>query len=117
MCSKVRIKVVPDLLHLISFANNCFSSDKILDDEVRQVTHRILAFLLLGIVRIHSKKAEYLFNDCHEMLNRLSSIKTRKSKQAEIGVSQTYYHSISLPKRFELDTFDLELLEDQDVVG
>ncbi|KAL8475274.1 hypothetical protein ACS0TY_028090 [Phlomoides rotata] len=91
--------------------------DKILGNEVKEVTHRILAFLLLGLVKIHSKKAEYLFNDCHEMLNRLSSIQTRKSKQAEIGVSQTHYHSISLPKRFELDAFDLELLEDQDEAG
>ncbi|KAH6831277.1 Rad21/Rec8-like family protein [Perilla frutescens var. hirtella] len=91
------------------------SVDKILDDEVHVVTHRILAFLLLGIVRIYSKKVEYLFHDCHEIMNRLRSLKTGKSARAGTGFSQRHYHSITLPKRFELDTFDLGL--DQDAMG
>ncbi|KAI3452545.1 hypothetical protein Pfo_009209 [Paulownia fortunei] len=93
------------------------SVDKILDDEVPVVTHRILAFLLLGVVRIYSKKVEYLFHDCHEILNKLCGFRIAKSTRAGIGVSRTQYHSITLPKRFELDAFDLELLEDQDLVG
>ncbi|XP_057766913.1 sister chromatid cohesion 1 protein 2-like isoform X2 [Salvia miltiorrhiza] len=95
------------------------SVDKIMDDEVPVVTHRILAFLLLGIVRIYSKKVEYLFDDCHEILNRLCSVKTRKTARAGIGVSnsQRHYHSITLPKRFELDTFDLGLGLDRDAMG
>ncbi|XP_042065716.1 sister chromatid cohesion 1 protein 3-like isoform X1 [Salvia splendens] len=95
------------------------SVDKILDDGVPVVTHRILAFLLLGIVRIYSKKVEYLLNDCHEILNRLCTFKTGKSAQAEAGVGisrpQGPSHSITLPARFELDTFDLGL--DQDAMG
>ncbi|KAL6552907.1 hypothetical protein OROGR_006749 [Orobanche gracilis] len=94
------------------------SVDKILDDEVPMVTHRILAFLLLGVVRIYSKKVEYLFQDCHEVMNKLYGLKTTKSKRAGIVVSRTRYYSITLPKRFELDAFDLEHLEDhQDLVG
>ncbi|KAG6424796.1 hypothetical protein SASPL_115216 [Salvia splendens] len=95
------------------------SVDKILDDGVPLVTHRILAFLLLGVVRIYSKKVEYLLNDCHEILNRLCTFKTGKSAQAEAGVGisrpQGPSHSITLPARFELDTFDLGL--DQDAMG
>lgn len=88
-----------------------------MDDEVPVVTHRILAFLLLGVVRIYSKKVEYLFDDCHEVLNRLCSFKTGKGAQAEVTVSLTHRHydSIILPKRFELDTFDLGV--DLDAMG
>ncbi|KAL6518739.1 hypothetical protein OROHE_017492 [Orobanche hederae] len=94
------------------------SVDKILDDEVPAVTHRILAFLLLGVVRIYSKKVEYLFQDCHQVMNKLYGLKTTKSKRAGTVVSRTRYYSITLPKRFELDAFDLEHLEDhQDLVG
>lgn len=90
------------------------SSDKILDDEVSVVTHRILAFLLLGIVRIYSKKVEYLYNDCHEILNRLRSFKTQKNARAGVSDSHTqrHYHSITLPEKFELDAFDLGLGQD-----
>ncbi|KAL2240621.1 UNVERIFIED_CONTAM: Sister chromatid cohesion 1 protein 2 [Sesamum indicum] len=93
------------------------SVDKILNDEVPVVTHRILAFLLLGVVRIYSKKVEYLYNDCHEVLNTLCGFKTGKSARGGGGVSLRRYHSITLPKRFELDAFDLELLEGQGLVG
>ncbi|KAK4392891.1 Sister chromatid cohesion 1 protein 2 [Sesamum angolense] len=89
------------------------SVDKIINDEVPVVTHRILAFLLLGVVRIYSKKVDYLYNDCHEVLNTLCGFKTGKSSRGGGGVSLRRYHSITLPKRFELDAFDLELLEDQ----
>lgn len=100
----------------IQQTNISSSVDKILDDEVHIVTHRILAFLLLGIVRIYSKKVEYLFHDCREVLNRLCSFKTgKRSRRESIEVPQRHYHSITLPKRFELDTFDLGL--DQDATG
>ncbi|CAA0820131.1 Unknown protein [Striga hermonthica] len=92
------------------------SVDKILYDEVPVVTHRILAFLLLGVVRIYSKKVGYLFDDCQEVLNKLCGQKTVKDKRARIGHSHTRYYSITLPKRFELDTFDLDL-ENQDLMG
>ncbi|KAL3629106.1 hypothetical protein CASFOL_026328 [Castilleja foliolosa] len=103
----------------LQHTNISSSVDKILDDEVNVVTHRILAFLLLGVVRIYSKKVEYLFQDSQEVLNKLNGLKTAKSKRAGsgVGVSTTHYYSITLPKRFELDTFDLELLEDHDLVG
>ncbi|KAK4417876.1 Sister chromatid cohesion 1 protein 2 [Sesamum alatum] len=94
--------------HQVQQTDISSSVDKILNDEVPVVTHRILAFLLLGVVRIYSKKVEYLYNDCHEVLNTLYGSKTGKSARGGVGVSLRRYHSITLPKRFELDAFDLE---------
>ncbi|KAL3829508.1 hypothetical protein ACJIZ3_018310 [Penstemon smallii] len=108
------------------------SVDKILNDEVAVFTHRILAFLLLGVVKIYSKKVEYLFHDCQDVLNKLTEFKTDKNTRKSSGTSQTINavglslpipklkrtrHSITLPKRFELDAFDLELTEYQDMEG
>ncbi|XP_051120447.1 uncharacterized protein LOC127244125 isoform X3 [Andrographis paniculata] len=90
------------------------SVDTILDAEVPVVTHRILAFLLLGVVRIYSKKVEYLFHDSYEVLNKLHGFRIERRKQACTKVSQTHYHSIIFPKSFELDAFDLEQSESED---
>lgn len=94
----------------------CSSVDKILLDEVPVVTYRILAYLLLGVVRIYSKKVEYLFHDCHGVVAKLSNFKVGKRKGASIGGMCASHYSITLPKRFELDAFDLEVMEDQDVI-
>ncbi|KAH0984590.1 hypothetical protein GBA52_011767 [Prunus armeniaca] len=48
------------------------SVDKILQDEWDVVAYRVLAYLLLGVVRIYSKKVEYLFNDCNEVLIKIN---------------------------------------------
>ncbi|XP_073019086.1 sister chromatid cohesion 1 protein 2-like isoform X3 [Primulina eburnea] len=91
--------------------------DKILADEVPIVTHRILAYLLLGVVRIYSMKVEYLLHDCNDVLNKLCEFNIGKRKRPGIGVFRTNYHSITMPKKFELDEFDLEILEDRDITG
>ncbi|KZV17293.1 sister chromatid cohesion 1 protein 2-like [Dorcoceras hygrometricum] len=93
------------------------SVDKILADEVPIVTHRILAYLLLGVVRIYSMKVEYLFHDCNDALNKLCEFNVGKRTRPDIGVSRTNYPVISVPKNFELDEFDLEILENQDIAG
>lgn len=87
------------------------SSDKILLDEVPVVTYRILAYLLLGIVRIYSKKVEYLFHDCRDVLSELRHFVISKKSNAPIEVMCAPYSSITVPERFELDTFDLEVIE------
>ncbi|CAA3026502.1 sister chromatid cohesion 1 2 isoform X1 [Olea europaea subsp. europaea] len=94
----------------------CSSVDKILLDEVPMVTYRILAYLLLGVVRIYSKKVEYLFHDCHGVVAKLSNFKVGERKGASIGGMHAPHYSITFPKRFELDAFDLEVMEDQDVI-
>lgn len=80
------------------------------------VTYRILAYLLLGVVRIYSKKVEYLFHDCHGVVAKLSNFKVGERKGASIGGMHAPHYSITFPKRFELDAFDLEVMEDQDVI-
>ncbi|XP_073120380.1 sister chromatid cohesion 1 protein 2-like isoform X2 [Henckelia pumila] len=71
----------------------------------------------VGVVRIYSMKVEYLFHDCNEALNRLCEFNMGKRTRPSIGVSRTNYHSITVPKKFELDEFDLEILEDRDIMG
>lgn len=94
-------------------------SEKILHDEAPVVTYRILGHLLLGVVRIYSKKVEYLFKDCNNVLVNLADFSTRNrptSKPSVVRIAGMHapVHSITRPKKFELDTFDLEVLEDQD---
>ncbi|XP_048139304.1 sister chromatid cohesion 1 protein 2 isoform X2 [Rhodamnia argentea] len=90
------------------------SVDKILQDELHVVTYRVLGYFLLGVVRIYSKKVEYLFDDCHKVLIKVkefvvSEIKKHDSCADILGAPRS---SISLPKRFELDAFDLEIVDD-----
>ncbi|XP_073045392.1 sister chromatid cohesion 1 protein 2-like [Primulina eburnea] len=94
------------------------SVEKILLDEVPVVTYRILAYLLLGVVRIYSKKVEYLFHDCHDVLAKLHEFKiSKRACGISISVSRTHKRAIAWPKRFELDTFDLEVSEDKGLGG
>lgn len=96
--------------YFITSFNLC-CSDKILQDEVPVVTYRILAYLLLGNVRIYSKKVEYLFNDCRDALSKINQFASNKKCNPRIGVMLAPDSSIVVPERFELDTFDLELIE------
>ncbi|KZV57691.1 sister chromatid cohesion 1 protein 2 [Dorcoceras hygrometricum] len=93
------------------------SVEKILLEEVPVVTYRILAYLLLGVVRIYSKKVEYLFHDCHDVLSKLHEFKITKGKCEVKRDSRTPNRSITRPKRFELDAFDLEASEDHKLGG
>ncbi|KAM3253354.1 sister chromatid cohesion 1 protein 2 [Capsicum annuum] len=95
------------------------SVDKILLDQAPVVTYRILGHLLLGVVRIYSKKVEYLFHDCNHVLIKLADFSTHKrptSKLSALRIEGMYAPArvITRPKKFELDTFDLEVLEDQE---
>ena len=90
-------------------------ADTILQDELNVVTYRVLAYLLLGVVRIYSKKVEYLFDDCHEVLIKIKDFVVSTKDNAHVETFCAPYFSITLPKRFELDAFDLEIIED--VIG
>ncbi|KAJ8566916.1 hypothetical protein K7X08_019124 [Anisodus acutangulus] len=103
----------------IQQTNITSSVDKILLDEAPVVTYRILGHLLLGLVRIYSKKVEYLFHDCYNVLVKLVDFATRKRPTSKLSAlriegMRAPAPSITRPKRFELDSFDLEVLEDQD---
>lgn len=83
-----------------------------MQDEFDVVTYRVLAYLLLGIVRIFSKKVEYLFNDCNKVLLKIKEFVISNKDMALVETLRAPYFSITLPERFELDAFDLEILED-----
>uniref|UniRef100_A0A1S3XYC2 Sister chromatid cohesion 1 protein 2 n=1 Tax=Nicotiana tabacum TaxID=4097 RepID=A0A1S3XYC2_TOBAC len=96
----------------------CFFSDKILKDGAPVVTYRILGPLLLGVVRIYSKKVEYLLHDCNHFLVKLGDFATHKRSTSKLSALRIEglrapNCSIKRPKKFELDTFELEVLEDQ----
>ncbi|XP_010528173.1 PREDICTED: sister chromatid cohesion 1 protein 2 isoform X3 [Tarenaya hassleriana] len=93
------------------------SVDEILQKELETLAYRVLAYLLVGIVRIYSKKVDYLFNDCNKMLIGVKDFvtkekNTRAEKANAFTTDPTPCFGIVLPKRFELDAFDLEILED-----
>ncbi|XP_031744073.1 sister chromatid cohesion 1 protein 2 isoform X3 [Cucumis sativus] len=89
-----------------------FSVDKILQDELNAVTYRVMAYLLLGIARIYSKKVEYLYTDCNKVLTEINEFVVRTKNSTRKGTKQTPYYAITLPERFELDEFDLGIIED-----
>ncbi|KAG6659686.1 sister chromatid cohesion 1 protein 2 isoform X1 [Carya illinoinensis] len=88
------------------------SIDKILQDELDVVAYRVLAYLLLGVVRIYSKKVEYLFDDCHRVLIKINDFVLSTKDRAHVETLSAPYSSITLPERFELDAFDLGILDD-----
>ncbi|KAJ4834302.1 hypothetical protein Tsubulata_034315 [Turnera subulata] len=96
----------------VTATNITSSVDKILGDEFDDaVAYRILGYLLLGIVRIYSKKVEYMFDDCNRALRGIKEFVL--SRGVELEPLRAPYFSITLPERFELDAFELDILEDE----
>ncbi|KAM1009252.1 hypothetical protein FF1_044719 [Malus domestica] len=93
------------------------SIDEILQDEWDAVAYRVLAYLLLGVVRIFSKKVEYLYDDCSEVLVKINKFVVSTKKNAGADKLRAPYYAVTLPDRFELDAFDLGILEIEDVSG
>ncbi|KAH0450838.1 hypothetical protein IEQ34_021530 [Dendrobium chrysotoxum] len=127
--------------------------DKIMPEI--QISHRVLAQLLLGIVKIFSKKVDYLYDACNEALNQMrkslpstqgiaqnkASARPRKrvrgnkevmsaidhiaktmkehASEQQIETMLASYHdvTVTLPERFELDSFDFGILDDGDNGG
>ena len=81
------------------------------------MTYRGLAYLLLGLVRIYSKKVDSLFHDCNTALIGVKEFVAKEQNRDNTKVSlpaaaSTGFPSIALPQCFELDAFDLGLLKD-----
>uniref|UniRef100_A0ACD5URW7 Uncharacterized protein n=1 Tax=Avena sativa TaxID=4498 RepID=A0ACD5URW7_AVESA len=134
--------------------NVAASVDKILPDV--ETAYRILGLLLLGVVRIYSKKVEYLHDECDQLLESSARVNRRVPKRmkkgvcarrlvidpedparakkpargrisrAENGVMSQLVEVpeviepldlppiFTIPKRFELDSFDLEIPENRE---
>ncbi|KAL5793364.1 hypothetical protein ACOSP7_001958 [Xanthoceras sorbifolium] len=90
------------------------SVDDILQKELDVMTYRVLAYLLLGLVRIYSKKVEYLCDDCQDMMIKINDFVASHKSKTHLIVQRAPLNSITLPDRFELDAFDLEIVEDVD---
>ncbi|KAJ4729423.1 putative Sister chromatid cohesion 1 protein [Melia azedarach] len=88
------------------------SVDEILQKELDVMTYRVLAYLLLGLVRIYSKKVEYLYDDCQDVKIKINGFLVSEKSTKHLEVRCTPDYSITLPDKFELDAFDLEILED-----
>ncbi|GAV64303.1 Rad21_Rec8 domain-containing protein/Rad21_Rec8_N domain-containing protein, partial [Cephalotus follicularis] len=81
-------------------------------EEFTATAYRVLAYLLLGVVRVYSKKVEYLVDDCHEVILQINEFVISKRNNTRIDSLCAPYHSITVPERFELDAFDLGITED-----
>lgn len=91
-------------------------TDQILQKELDTLAYRVLAYLLLGVVRIYSKKVDFLFHDCNRALVGVKEFvakeKNRDNTNVPLPAASTGFLSIALPESFELDAFDLGVLDD-----
>lgn len=90
------------LQHLISFP----FSDSILSPDV-PIALRLSSHLLVGVVRIYSRKVNYLFDDCSEALLKIKQAFRSTAVDLPPEESTAPYHSITLPETFDLDDFEL----------
>ncbi|ONK56901.1 uncharacterized protein A4U43_C10F14450 [Asparagus officinalis] len=82
------------------------SVDSILFPDV-PIALRLSSHLLLGVVRIYSKKVNYLFHDCSEALLNVKQAFRSTAVDLPPEESTAPYHSITLPETFDLDDFEL----------
>ncbi|KAK6911774.1 Rad21/Rec8-like protein, N-terminal [Dillenia turbinata] len=80
--------------------------DSILFPEV-PIALRLSSHLLLGVVRIYSRKVNYLFDDCSEALLKIKQAFRSTAVDLPPEESTAPYHSITLPETFDLDDFEL----------
>ncbi|XP_078434146.1 sister chromatid cohesion 1 protein 4 [Wolffia australiana] len=82
------------------------SVDSILFPDV-PIALRLSSHLLLGVVRIYSRKVNYLFHDCSETLLKVRHAFRSTAVDLPPEESTAPYHSITLPETFDLDDFEL----------
>jgi len=68
---------------------------------------RMSANLLLGVVRIYSKKVDYVVQDCVDaMMGLLRTIASARSQQEVVGTAA--FQSVTLPQNFDLDAQNID---------
>lgn len=80
--------------------------DRIMEPEV-PIALRMSGHLLLGVVRIYSKKVDYLFQDCNAVLTHLSKAFASIQITLPEDARQAPFQSITLPETFDLDALDI----------
>ncbi|CAM6102874.1 unnamed protein product [Calypogeia fissa] len=81
------------------------SVDSILFPEV-PIALRLSGHLLLGVVRIYSRKVNYLFHDCSEALVKIKQAFHAGAVDLPPEAATAPFHSITLPETFDLDEFE-----------
>lgn len=92
---------------LTFFSIRMVLSDRIMFPEV-PIALRMSGHLLLGVVRIYSKKVDYLFQDCNVVLNVLRKAFASIDLNLPEDARQAPVQSITLPDKFDLDTLELD---------
>ncbi|KAL0403396.1 UNVERIFIED_CONTAM: Sister chromatid cohesion 1 protein 4 [Sesamum radiatum] len=82
------------------------SVDSIISPDV-PIALRLSSHLLVGVVRIYSRKVNYLFDDCSEALLKIKQAFRSAAVDLPPEESKAPYHSITLPETFDLDDFEL----------
>ncbi|XP_044488773.1 sister chromatid cohesion 1 protein 3 [Mangifera indica] len=81
--------------------------DRIMFPEV-PIALRLSGHLLLGVVRIYSKKVDYLHHDCNVVLIGLRKAFTTVNVNLPEDATQAQIESITFPERMDLDAVDLD---------
>jgi cohesin complex subunit SCC1 len=85
-----------------------FLSEHILDPGV-PIALRMSAHLLLGVVRIYSKKVDYLLSDCNAVRTVLYKVfPSVPNNTLPEDARQAPVHSITMPATFDLDMLDVD---------
>lgn len=93
-------------MHMLIYISVPVCADSILFPEV-PIALRLSSHLLLGVVRIYSRKVNYLFDDCSEALLKIKQAFRSTAVDLPPEESTAPYHSITLPETFDLDDFEL----------
>ncbi|OAE28424.1 hypothetical protein AXG93_115s1130 [Marchantia polymorpha subsp. ruderalis] len=89
----------------VTETNISVSVDSILFPEV-PIALRLSGHLLLGVVRIYSRKVNYLFHDCSEALVKIKQAFHAGAVDLPPEAATAPFHSITLPETFDLDEFE-----------
>ncbi|OMO69797.1 hypothetical protein CCACVL1_19259 [Corchorus capsularis] len=81
--------------------------DRIMCPEV-PIALRMSGHLLLGVVRIYSKKVDYLFHDCNIVLVGLKKVFAPIQVNLPEDARQAPTQAITLPDTFDLDAMELD---------
>eukprot|EP00271_Cylindrocystis_brebissonii_P004848 TRINITY_DN16765_c0_g1_i1.p1 TRINITY_DN16765_c0_g1~~TRINITY_DN16765_c0_g1_i1.p1 ORF type:complete len:1175 (+),score=305.69 TRINITY_DN16765_c0_g1_i1:188-3712(+) len=82
------------------------SVDSILFSEV-PIALRLSGHLLLGVVRIYSRKVGYLYADCSDALVKIKQAFNSAAVDLPPDAATAPFHSITMPENFDLETLDL----------
>ncbi|XP_015571019.1 sister chromatid cohesion 1 protein 3 [Ricinus communis] len=81
--------------------------DRIMFPEV-PIALRMSGHLLLGVVRIYSKKVDFLYHDCNVVLVGLRKAFTSIEVNLPENATTAKFESVTLPPTFDLDALDVD---------